>query len=88
MRDYQASRELARIAPLAAFNVAGATKRQRLNQHATRYTFADGSCLLVRATASRGDAWHPEWKGTPSDIALGPLQGTPLRINRQGSRPC
>ena len=84
LRDYAAARELDRVASLSAFSVTGATRR-KLNQHSTLYTFADGSTMQIDATASRGSAWHPDWRGTPADIHLGPVQNLPLRINRQGA---
>jgi hypothetical protein len=35
------------IAGAHAFNVLGYVNRRKLNQHATRYTFADGSLLRI-----------------------------------------
>ena len=83
-RDYQAARELERVRTLPAFNVQGATRRERVNQHATRYLFGDGSVMQIRTTAGRGDAWHPDWTGSESDVHLGPVQGVPVRVNTTG----
>lgn len=35
------------IASLSAFTILGATRRRRINQHCTRYTFGDGSELTL-----------------------------------------
>ena len=29
----------------------------------------------------RGDAWHPDWTGSESDVHLGPVQGVPVQVN-------
>lgn len=79
--DYAAAHELERIAKLCAFNISGAYARKRINQHATRYFFEDGSLLQINHTTSRGDAWHISWRGKPDDRHLGPVIGLPLRIN-------
>ena len=84
LRNYQAARELERVRNLSAFNVQGATRWERVNQHATRYAFADGSIMQIRTTAGRGDAWHPEWTGCQSDVQLGPVQGVPIAVNATG----
>ena len=84
LRDYAAARELERIAPLSAFNVNGYTKRRRLNQHATRYEFADRSAMVLYLSRRRADAWHYDWKGKADDIHLGPIKGVPIRVNKNG----
>lgn len=53
----QAQSELHRIAPLTAFNVSGATKRRKVNQHLARYDFPDGSRLEINARAMKGKAF-------------------------------
>lgn len=84
MRDYAAARELDRVATASAFNVSGALSRQKLNQHATLYTFADGSCLEIRHTRGLGSAWHPDWYGVEGDQPLAPVRNVPLKINARG----
>ncbi len=80
LRVYDAANELARVANASAFCVA-AMRREKLNQHATLYTFLDGSRMQVNHTRGTGDAWHPAWKATAADIHLGPLKGVALKIN-------
>ena len=80
IRQYQAAQELEAIRNCVAFTVTGA-KRRRINQHASLYTFADGSRLRIRTTASRADAWHPAWTGRASDVHLGPVVGVAIRVN-------
>ena len=84
LRNYQAARELERVCNLSAFNVQGATRRERVNQHATRYTFADGSMMQIQTTAGRGVAWHPAWTESKSDVHLGPVQGVLVQVNATG----
>lgn len=84
MRNYDAANELTRIANASAFCVA-AVHRQKLNQHATIYTFQDGSRMQVNHTRGRADAWHPVWRGTADDTHLGPLKGVQLAINARGA---
>lgn len=85
MRDYQAANELARIANCSAFNVTGASKRQKLNQFSTLYTFPDDSRLQVDHVRGRASAWHMAWTGTAADVALGPVKNVPLKINARGA---
>ena len=80
MRHYQAADELHRIATLSAFTVRTAHRR-KLNQHATLYTFSDGSKLEIFFSRGFGSAWHPCWTGSKDDIEFGPIQNLPLRIN-------
>lgn len=80
---YEAATVLGEIADKVAFNIGTATKRQKLNQHSTLYTFSDGSMLQINATKSRADAWFPGWQGTADDMHLRPIKGFALRINRQ-----
>lgn len=77
IRTHQAALELERVASMSAFNVQGATGR-RLNQHATLYSFPDGSRMLIRQTGRAGDAWHPAWTGGAHDVHLGPVMGRRL----------
>lgn len=84
-RDYQAAHELARVARCSAFTVRGAISREKINQHATLYRFADGSAMLIRHTRQRGCAWHPGWRGQAGDMHLGPVEGLPLCINARGT---
>lgn len=81
LRQYQAAQTLEAIRNCIAFNIPNA-KRQRVNQHSTLYTFADGSRLRIRTTLSRADAWHPAWTGKASDVHLGPIVGEAIRVNR------
>ena len=83
MRNYDAANELARVANASAFCVA-AMRRDKINQHATLYTFLDGSQMQVNHTRSWADAWHPAWRGTAADVHLGPLKGVALKINARG----
>ena len=53
----QAQIELHRVAPLTAFNVAGATRKRKINQHLARYDFPDGSRLEINARAQVGKAF-------------------------------
>ena len=47
---YQAHKEAKRVQFLSAFNVnSKGVLRQKLNQHAIRYIFPDGSVMLVKA---------------------------------------
>lgn len=58
----------------SAFNIPQA-KRRKLNQHSARYTFQDGSILVIHATRSIGMAY----------CARGyHVQTLPLKINKQG----
>ena len=41
----QAYLELQRVRKLSAFNIIGAARARKLNQHAKRYAFGDGSSL-------------------------------------------
>lgn len=84
IRDYQAIRALEKIEFSSAFNVPGYSKRTKINQHSTLYTFPDNSRMLIRHTKSCADCWHPDCKGTAQDIHLGPIKGHPLKINRRG----
>lgn len=84
LRDYQATRALEKIEFSSAFNVPGYSKREKVNQHCTLYTFPDQSRTMIYHTKSRADCWHPEWKGTAQDIHLGPIKGRPLKINQRG----
>lgn len=84
MRNYDAANELRRVADATAFCVA-AMRREKLNQHATLYTFLDGSQMQVNHSRGRADAWHPEWRGTAADTHLGPLKGVTLKINARGA---
>ena len=45
-----AIKEYERVRKLSAFHVQGAIERKRLNQHATRYCFPDGSLLYCHAS--------------------------------------
>jgi len=83
LRDYGAANELHRVANASAFCVV-AMRRDKLNQHATLYTFLDGSQMQVNHTRGRADAWHPDWRGTAADTHLGPLKGVALNINARG----
>ena len=47
----QAYLELQRVRKLSAFNIIGAARARKLNQHAKRYTFADGSSLTFHKSA-------------------------------------
>jgi len=54
----QGKAELVRVAGLSAFNVAGYTKRIKVNQYVTKYTFPDDSILLInhyRGVGTCGD---------------------------------
>lgn len=84
MRDYDAANELTRVANASAFCVA-AMRRDKINQHATLYTFPDGSRMQVNHTRGRADAWCPDWRGTAADTHLGPLKGVALNINARGN---
>lgn len=50
----KATKELNRIAELDAFNVLGYINKRKLNQFATRYTFDDGSKLLINHYTATG----------------------------------
>lgn len=52
----KALKELDRICGLVAFNVSGAYAREKINQHATRYLFNDGSKLIIKHTLRIGNA--------------------------------
>lgn len=82
MRNYMAANELNRVCNLSAFNVQGAVKRHKINQHATRYVFPDDSVMLIRTSAQLGDAWSPHWQGRASDNQLRPIQGLPVCVNK------
>jgi hypothetical protein len=70
----QAHSELYRIRDLSAFKVQGYTKRKKLNQHKTVYSFQDGSMLVIYSTAQRGAAIE----------ARGNITGMKIKINKQG----
>lgn len=82
LRDYMAARELERVTNLAAFNVEGYSKRQRINQHATLYDFPDGSSLMLHTTRQFADTWHKDWKGRADDVNLGPIKARRIQANR------
>lgn len=84
MRDYQAAHELNRISRLSAFNIQGATRTRRVNQHETLIDFPDGSRLQLRHTAGRLSCWHPAWTGSAADSALGPIEGVPYSATTRG----
>jgi hypothetical protein len=84
MRNYQAANELQRVAPLSAFNVAGYVRRDKVNQHSTIYEFPDGSRMQILHTRQIGNAWHPAWRGTASDIHLGPVKGLAIQAGARG----
>ena len=86
MRNYQAAHELSRISGLAAFNIQGATKTERLNQHATVATFADGSLLWIHHTTGLLSSWHPNWTGSAADVELGPIVNVPSCASTRGKR--
>lgn len=81
IRDYDAANALEKYKNMSAFNVTEAVSKKRVNQHLVIYTMPDGSKLYIYPTAGRMDASHPAWRGTKDDIHLGPIQGTPCRIN-------
>lgn len=74
---YQAFKEGKRIMNLSAFNIDGATKREKVNQYMTRYYFADNSILRVFSGTSWAHASHPS---DPRQNASFTLQ-----INKQGA---
>jgi len=82
---YQAKRELNRIATLAAFNVCGDAKRDKLNQHSTLYLFADESRLQIDHTRRRASCWHVEWTGQEHDTHLAPIRNLPILVNARGA---
>jgi len=56
--EHEAYCTLQTVRRLAAFSIPGA-QRRKLNQHATRYTFADGSHLFIYANG-RGESVRPD----------------------------
>lgn len=65
--------EYRRIATLTAFNIENSTKSTKMNQHSTRYTFPDGSILIINHT--KRDA------GLVDRIGRSALYELPLMIN-------
>lgn len=58
-----AYKEYYRTKGLSAFNIIGEAKRRKLNQHAKRYDFLDGSALMVYDTTNRMTCFNT--KGEP-----------------------
>lgn len=77
MHDTKASRELQRVSNLIAFNVNGATRSRKVNQHLTWYRFDDGSWLLIYSTSSYADIYLE----TPAGCIYVSCKN-PLRINK------
>ena len=66
----QALKELLRVRRSPAFNIRGAASRKRLNQYAVRYTFNDGSILLIFPRTSRATAKSATGEATTYPLSI------------------
>jgi hypothetical protein len=62
--------EYKRTRGLSAFNLAGATQR-KLNQHATRYNFLDGSWLIVHVTCNAMTCYNTRGEPQATRVLFG-----------------
>jgi hypothetical protein len=80
--NYKAANEAIRIMNLNAFNIIGAIKKRRWNQHAITYYFDDESQLTLYLSQKRSSASSNRWQGKSRDTHLRPCVGLPIKVNK------